>query len=218
MAGIEDLIRQLPLDKLSGLLGADTADTEKAAAAAVPALVKGMQANAKDPAGAASLAKALGQHATNSTTLDPDAVDTTDGDKIVSHVFGGNKDQVINQLGGLAGNPDLIKKLLPMLAPVVMAFLAKQFTAKKSAPAASGGNTAGLPTGGSSGGLGGLKDILGKLFKKKSTTAQAAQTPASSPAAGNDGAGLDDLLGGLLGGSGGGLSDLLGGLLGGGRR
>lgn len=217
MAGIEDLIKQLPLDKISGMLGIDSADAGKAAAAAVPALVQGMQANAKDPAGAASLAKALTQHADKPLGVDPSALDTDDGEKIVSHVFGGNKDQVINQLGGIGGNPDLIKKLLPMLAPLVMAFIAKQMGNKKSAPASAGGNTAGLPTGGSSGGpLGGLKDILGKLFKKKSAPAQVANSAKpAAPAA--DGAGLDDLLGGLLGG-GGGIADVLGGLLGGGRR
>ena len=64
-----------------------------------------------------------------------------------------------------------------MLAPIVMSYLAKQFSQR------SGGTTTASATG--------------------------------------DGGGLEDLLGGLLGGqggSGGGIGDLLGGLLGGGRR
>ncbi|HQV56642.1 MAG TPA: DUF937 domain-containing protein [Ilumatobacteraceae bacterium] len=227
MTGINDLINQLPLDKLSELLGVDPATAGSAASAAVPALVQGMQANARDPRGAASLAEALRQHATRGpATPTADAlanVDTADGEKIVNHVFGDNKEQVINQLGGIGGGSSLITKLLPMLAPLVMGFLAKQFTAKKSAPAsASGGNTAGLPSGGAAAGgglLAMLKNLFSKLFAKKSTAKAANTGSAAAAPAGDDGLGLDDLLGGLLGGGGGGgLTDLLGGLLGGGRR
>lgn len=225
MTGINDLINQLPLEKISELLGVDPATAASATGAAVPALVQGMQANAKDPRGAASLAQALRQHASRDAA-DPSAdtiadVDTVDGEKIVNHVFGDNKDQVINQLGGIGGGSSLITKLLPMLAPLVMGFLAKQFTAKKSAPSsASGGNTAGLPSGGAAAGGGlmaMLKNLFSKLFGKKSTAKAAAPTSAAD----NDdsGLGLDDLLGGILGGGGGGgLGDVLGGLLGGGRR
>jgi hypothetical protein len=81
-----------------------------------------MHANAEDPAGAASLASAVGQH--DDALLDGgvnlEQIDTNDGDKIVGNVFGDNRDQVVNRLGGL-GNlggsggdmRDLVAKLLP---------------------------------------------------------------------------------------------------------
>ena len=129
------------------------------------------------------------------TDVDVDTVDTDDGRRIVNHVFGDNEEQVVNQLGGLGGGGELFKKLLPMLAPLVMGFLAKQFTNRGGADSNAAAQQHDDP--GSGGGLG---DLFG----------------------GGGGGGLGDLLGGLLGGGGGGggggLGDVLGGLLGGGRR
>ena len=42
-------------------------------------------------------------------------VDADDGDKIVGNVFGGQRDQVVNQLGSQgAGDSGLIAELLPL--------------------------------------------------------------------------------------------------------
>jgi hypothetical protein len=181
-----DLLSQIPMNQLAQQLGVDEQTAEQATRQALPALLGGMQANALDPAGAASLSQALGQHDDNLLDggVDFGQVDTDDGDKIVSNVFGDNREQVVNQLGGFGGGggggSSLIAKLLPMLAPIVMSYLAKQFSQRGG-----GSTTTASATGGSAGGL-------------------------------------EDLLGGLLGGgqsgAGGGIGDLLGGLLGGGRR
>jgi hypothetical protein len=177
----DDLLSRIPMDQLARQLGVDEQTARNATTQALPALLGGMQANAQDPAGAASLSSALRQHDDNLLDggVDVAQVDANDGDKIVRNVFGDNRQQVVNQLGGLGGggNSGLIAKLLPLLAPIVMSYLAKQFTGQ-------GGPSAGSPSSG--------------------------------------GGGLEDLLGGLLGGQGrgqaGGIGDLLGGLLGGGRR
>lgn len=124
-----------------------------------------------------------------------DRVDPDEGRKIVGHVFGDNTDGVVNRLGAKTGSASLVENLMPLLAPMVMAWLSR-----KLGGAMAGGNQA--PT--SSGGLGG---ILGEMLG----------------GAADGGGGLDDLLGGLLGGgsspsgeaTGGGLSDILGGMLGG---
>ena len=91
-----------------------------------------MQANVQDPAGAASLGRAVGDHDPSLLEggIDLGQVDTDDGDKIVTNVFGNNRDQVVSRLaGGGDGDSGLMGKLLPMLAPLVMAYLAKQFRA-----------------------------------------------------------------------------------------
>lgn len=229
MATIDDLLRQLPLDQIARTLGVDTATAEQASRAAVPALVKGMQANAADPAGAQSLAKAIANHAksvsggTGAKVHDLSSVDTTDGEKIVGNVFGHNTDAVVNKLGGLGVSPDLLKKLLPMLAPLVMGFLGKLALGKQqgsAAAAASAGVDSSQEQDRESGGIGDmLKDALGGLFGSQGDE-PGGSTASSSATAADQGGGLGDLLGGLLGGggSGGGLGDLLGGLLGGGRR
>jgi hypothetical protein len=50
------------MDQLAAQLGVDEATAEQATRQAIPALLGGLQANAEDPAGAMSLAGALGDH------------------------------------------------------------------------------------------------------------------------------------------------------------
>ena len=58
-----------------------------------PALLGGLDANAADPAGAASLAEALGQHdpALVEGGVDLAQVDPAEGEKIAQHIFGDNR-------------------------------------------------------------------------------------------------------------------------------
>ena len=59
-------------------------------------------------------------------------VDEQDGQKIVGNIFGGNTDQVMSQLGGVGSGAGLgrerllVQKLLPILAPIVMSWLANK--------------------------------------------------------------------------------------------
>ena|SRR5215213_2222759 len=189
---------QIPIGQLASQLGVSEAEASEAVRAALPALVGGLHANAQDPAGAASLQQALGQHDGSLLQggVDLDQVDTDDGAKIVHNIFGAHEDAVVNQLGGLGGlGGGLIAKLLPLLAPLVMSYLSKSFGGGRGAdePAAS-------PSAGSS--------------------STSGMGPGATPSD-SGGGGLGDVLGGLLGGGGGGLGgigDVLGGLLGGGKR
>ncbi|SED63316.1 DUF937 domain-containing protein [Jiangella alba] len=174
---IDDLLAQLPIDQIAASLGVDEDTAEQATRQALPALIGGMQANAQDADGAASLAKALDDHDDDLVGggVDLGRVNTDDGEKIVSNVFGGNRDQVVNQLAGFnskGGGSDLIGKLLPMLAPIVLSYLAGKVksggSAAPSQQASSGGGLADilgglLGGGGGSGSGGGLGDLLGSL-------------------------------------------------------
>ncbi|WP_226435678.1 DUF937 domain-containing protein [Rhodococcus yananensis] len=194
MASLDELFAQVPIDQIAQRLGVDNATAQTAVRAALPTLVGGLDANAQNPSGAASLQSALDSHAASGLLdggVDVGSVDTTDGAKIVSNVFGAQKDQVISTLGSVngSGGNDLMAKLLPILAPIVLSYLAKQI-------GGSGGS-----------GQGGLGDLLGGLLQ------------GASGGTGNAGGGLGDILGSVVGGgSGGGLGGLLGGLLGGGKR
>lgn len=200
MASLDELLAQIPIGQIASKLGVDEDTARSAVTRALPTLVGGLEANAQDPAGAASLENALQQHS-SSTLLDGgvdiDQVDEADGAKIVSNVFGDNKTDVASALGGISGGADsgLVSKVLPILAPIVLAYLAKKFTGGQEAQ-------------GSGGGLG---DLLGSVLGV-----------GGSGGSGGLGGGLGGVLGGILGGgsggSGGGLGDLLGGLLGGGKR
>ena len=200
MASLDDLIAQIPISQIAGQLGVDEQTAAAAVKTAIPTLVGGLEANAQDASGAASLEKALGDHGSLlDGGVDISSVDTGDGSKIVSNIFGASQNQVVSTLGGTSGGgSDLIKQLLPILAPIVLAYVAKQLTGggatTTSAPA---------PTQANAGG-GGLGDLLGGLLKG-----------TSSGGGGN----LGSILGGVLGGNAGGsLGDVLGGLLGGGKR
>jgi hypothetical protein len=153
----EDLIGQLPIDQIAAQVGGDPAQVQSAVRQAVPALLGGLQANAADPGGAASLAEALGQH----QHRDPATVPNQEADQIVSHIFGSNEPQVVSQLGGLGGGSDLMKKLLPILAPIVLQYLARKVLGGGSA---AGPATAGSPKDSVPAGSGGLGDILGGML------------------------------------------------------
>nr|WP_199701342.1 DUF937 domain-containing protein [Jiangella rhizosphaerae] len=176
---IDDLLARLPIDQIAASLGVDEETAEQATRQALPALIGGMQANAQDPDGARSLASALDDHDDDLVRdgVSLDRVDTKDGEKIVSNVFGDNREQVVNQLAGFnskGGGSDLIGKLLPILAPIVLSYLAGKVksggNAAPSQQAQSGGGLAdilggllGGGSGGSGGGMGGLGDLLGSL-------------------------------------------------------
>ena len=197
----DEILSQIPLDQLAQQLGVDEATAEQAVRQAVPALLGGMEANARDPGGAASLEKALGQHAGSPLEgLDLGSIDTADGEAIVGNVFGDNSEQVINKLGEQGGGSGIMQKLLPILAPIILNLLAGKFLGQGQAAGQGSGPTS------SGGSTGGLEDLIG------------------SATGGGGSGGIGDLLGGLLGGSGGSggssdvIGDLLGGLLGGGTK
>lgn len=211
MSGLDDILRSLPMDQLARQLGTDEATAAQAASMALPALLGGLQANAADPSGATSLEQAIGQHDDGllDAGVDLDRVDTADGEKISSHIFGDNQDQVIQALGGAGGgnvSGQLIRKLLPLLAPIVLSYLAKQMQGGGAGRSTGGGaSTPSLPTqtqggGGSAGGPGSLQDMLGQVLGGAAGGSAAEAGRESGSGQGSAGSILTDLLGGLLGG------------------
>lgn len=204
MSDLNDFLARVPISDIAQQLGVDEATAQAAVEQAVPALLTGLQDQTGDEASARGLADALAQHPADLAegTISLDDVDTADGDKIVAKIFGEKTDDVAHALSGAntaaAVDQGLIKKLLPILAPIVMSYLTSKVL---SGGNKSGGNT----SGGSKSGGGDLGSILGSVL------------------GGNAGGGLGSILGSVLGGaasgggakSGGGLGDLLGGILGG---
>ncbi|GAA3524392.1 hypothetical protein AFL01nite_15300 [Aeromicrobium flavum] len=180
MAGLDDLHQLIPVDQIAKRLGVERSAAEQGIEAALPALLGGLEANAKDPKGAASLGGAIASKDTSLVDggVDVDQIDTADGEKIVKNVFGEKSDDVAVALGSTSGAQDagLVKKLLPILAPIVMAYLAKRATGSGQQGTIAGG--------------GGLEDLIGGLLGGG----------GSSSSKGGLGGGLGDLLGGLLGG------------------
>ena len=181
MAQFDDLLAQIPIGDIAAQLGIDEDVAEDAVKQVLPGLVGGLKANA-DEGGSASLEKALEKHK-GAKLRGVSDVDTADGQKIVSHVFGGNEDAVVAQLAGSSAKSEvtdvIIKKVLPIVAPIVLAWLANKFLG-------GGADTKKESTGG------GLGDLLGGLL--------GGGSGGSSSAGGIDLGGLLGGLGGLLGG------------------
>jgi hypothetical protein len=190
VSAVDEILTDIPMDQLASLLGVDEATAEQATRQAIPALLGGMQANAEDPAGAASLAGALGDHPSDLIDggVDLDQVDADDGEKIVGNVFGTNQDQVAQTLGGNLGGQGsgLIKQLLPILAPIVLAYLSKRLMGQGQ-----GGGGGQNPFGGATGSNNPLSDMLNSMLGGGAASGAAGQSGAGS---------ILDMLSGMLGG------------------
>ena len=174
MSDIDQLLTQIPLAAIAQELGVDESQAAASSRTALEALLGGLQANASDPAGALSLGQALGTHDGSLLGADLGDIDQEDGSAIVHNIFGGNTSDVIAQLGGVkgSGGSGLIAKLLPILAPFVLAWLGQKLR-----------------------GQGGMGDILGQVLG-------GAAGGAGGSSSGAGGGGLGDILGQVLGGSG----------------
>ncbi|WP_051132794.1 DUF937 domain-containing protein [Nocardia paucivorans] len=131
MTSLDDLFAQIPVPQIAGRLGVDPATTATAVRTAVPTLLGGLQSNALRPDGAAALTGALARHGElvdGSGAVDLNRVDVTDGGKILDKVFGPEKPLVITALGETegTGGRETIAGLMPLLAPIVLAYLAGQ--------------------------------------------------------------------------------------------
>ena len=137
--------------------------------AALPYLLGAMQQNASSQAGAASLADALGYHAGSAGNIvnNLKTADLTDGNKILSHIFGGKLSSVLGGISKSTGvGSNAVGSILASIAPSLLALLGKG--QKNSGTNAAGlENMLGMILGGmsSSGNssMGGLGSILGGL-------------------------------------------------------
>lgn len=176
---VDEILAQIPADDLAAQLGTDPDTAMDAARKALPALLGGLSNEAQsgrgDALGAAVLADHDGSPLEQANPLA--AVDTADGQKILAHMFGDQLGVVEQRLGGASrASSSIFSKLLPMLAPLVMAWLSKRMggalggggatQADKSAERKSGGLGGGLLGGGgdSASAGGGLGDLLGGLL------------------------------------------------------
>lgn len=138
MSITDELYSQLsgePMQQIGQQLGVGQAQLGGAVAAALPLLLGALGRNAGQPQGAESLFGALERdHAGASdigdvlgAVLGGQQSRQTDGPGQLAHIFGGRQQRAATGLGeatGLGG--DKAQMLLKMLAPVVLAFLAKR--------------------------------------------------------------------------------------------
>src|SRR6267154_1748087 len=164
MADLDELINQIPTQEIASKLGVDEGEVNSAIKTLVPALVGGIQQNVQagdiDSSKLESDVAQQGASGLLDGGVSVDQVDPKAGDQYVARIFGGNdSNAVASALAGTgAGGGDLIKKLLPILAPIVLAYIGKQLTQKSAAPGGGETQAQAAPGGG------GLGDILGSIL------------------------------------------------------
>ena len=163
MSDLDGLLDLIPVGDIAKQLGVSEDVAESAVKQAIPAIIGGMAANAKDSGGAKSLEKALTKHTSSSgKKVSVKEIDTADGEKIVNNVFGSKKNDVVAAVADTSKGDvtkELIAKLLPIIAPIVIAFVAQQFLGQKAeAPAAE------KPKAEPKSSDGGIGDLLGGLL------------------------------------------------------
>ena len=202
MAGLDELFAQIPVADIASKIGADQGEVDNAIKTLVPALVGGLAQNVHsddiDSSKLESTVAAQGASGLLDGGVNVDDVDTKQGDNLVASLFGGNdSNAVASALAGTgAGGGDLIKKLLPILAPIVIAYIGKQLT--------KGGAGATAQPQAQAAGSGGLGDILGSILGGASGGASGGNNPLGSilgsVIGGGQGNAIGEILGGLLGG------------------
>ena len=161
--------------QLGSQLGLDEQQTASALSALVPALSAGLRKNVQSRDGLSGLVSALSGGAHQRYIDDPavlgEADAVADGNGILGHLFG-SKDvsrQVAAQAGAQTGlGPDVMKRMLPLVATLVMGAMSRQAASGGGSPLASGTGATGL-----------LEMLGGALDKNR------------------DGSALDDILGSI---------------------
>ena len=139
------------VQQLGSQVGLAPDQATAALSALMPALAGGFQRNLQSQGGLESLMAALssghhGQYIDNPTSLaDPSAV--TDGNGILGHLLG-SKDAsraVASRAAAQTGlSADVLKRMLPLAATLMMGAFSKQSGNASSAPAALGGSGGGI--------------------------------------------------------------------------
>ena len=148
---VDELLQQLqgaPTGQIAQQLGTDPNTAASAIAAALPMIMGALGNNAQQPGGAGALFNALQRDHAGAGAMDlgsmlggllgsvlgggAPASRQMDGGGILGHIFGGAQPRAEAGLGQATGmRGDQASKLLKILAPIVMAYLAKQVMSRK---------------------------------------------------------------------------------------
>lgn len=204
MAGLLDLLTGTQAEPAKQQLGAqfglDDDLTQKAMAALVPALAGGLKSNASQPGGIEALLGALDKGGHSRYLDEPGLLSqpetTNDGNSILGHLLGSKEmsRSVASQAAAKTGlDSDLLKKMLPVVATMVMGSLSKR-TEDEDTVSQLAGLLGGGDTKQQSGGLGGLLGgILGGGQSKQGQQSNGLGMLNTLFDADKDGSAMDDI-------------------------
>ncbi len=217
MADLQDFVNSLlaggNLDAIADHVGESREDTGAGIAAVLPTLLGALAGNTSSPQGEQALAGALERDHDGSLLGQVSGLldgsvggPAANGAGILGHLFGddSSQDQAVNSLAGKTNvSSTLIRKLLPVLAPMLLSYLGKQMRGGQQSQGASGSGMGaqadsglGGALGSAMGGGGPLGGLLGGLLGQM----MGGGASSGGTSAGGAGGGLADILGGLIGG------------------
>ncbi len=207
---LEEILGQLDdgnMGEIASVIGADGDTTKSAIELALPALLGGLAVNSSQPSGEAALAAALERDHDGSELDDIAGLIGTGGGpkagRAVDHTLGPNREPVERQVAQSTGLPmGAISKLLPILIPIILAYLGRRqragFGDSGGLGSALGQEQRSMEQSGDPG-LGPLFEIL--MGSVGGSSADGASAGGGSASAGGAG-GLMAILAKLLGGRG----------------
>ena len=196
MQMLDELLKAGAAQSLARDTGVDPATAQTGLAALLPAVLGGMQNQAgAHPQGIGGLAGMLGGMGGGGMfdrAVSPDPTPVEPGNQVLGSIFG-SKDTsraVAQHAAGTSGlSPDLLKRMLPIVAMLAAGYFAKQAGSVAAGGVTSGGGLGGALGGALGGGAGGgMGGVLGSLL---------GGAVGGGAAGGNP---LGQILGGMLGG------------------
>ncbi len=190
----------MDLSAIGRQFGLNEEQTRAALDALAPVVAAGVRKNAQSPSGLQDIFKSVLTGGDDNALSDPDAVAferaRPRGDDILGQIFGGKEVSrgVTQQLSATSGiGAAILKKLLPIVATMVLGKLAKGMT----------GGAQASPGGGGLGDI--LKDILGgggggSMPAPQQRAPQPMPSPQQQPRSGGSGNPLEDILNDILAG------------------
>lgn len=178
MSDIDSLLKAIPLDQVASALGVDEATARTAVETAVPTILAGLQHEASTDEGAGNLAEAVGSK--DPSLLDGlslDQIDVADGEKILGHIFGGNKQDVTSAVAQQLSGADV-------LGSVLGSILGGGGRTQQQAPAPTPADTGTSAPGGPSGSQ--LDDILGDVLGGGQAGPAGGGTTSTAPNVGSE--------------------------------
>ena len=178
----------MDISEIGRQFGLNDAQTRAAFEALTPVVAAGLRRNISTPGGLQDLIGALATGGHDRYVNDTGSLANAkgDGDASLGHVFGSKEvsREVASQLSAQTGiGAALLKKMLPVIATIVMGQLAKNLGGSGGLGSILGSILGGAAKGASTGSGGGLGDILGQIL----TGGQSAPAPAPRGSSSNPG-------------------------------
>lgn len=170
MSDIDSLLKAIPLDQVASALGVDQATARTAVETAVPTILAGLQREASTDEGAGNLAEAVGSKDPGMLDgLSLDQIDVADGEKILGHIFGGDKQDVTSAVAQQLSGADVLGSVL---GSILGGGRAPQQAPEPSAPGGPSGSQ--------------LDDILGDVLGGGQAGPAGGTTAPTSPGVGSE--------------------------------